>query len=125
MLAPTYTQGELRLLKAADLVENSETFDMSTFMHECGTPACILGHYALACKDRWKIVYGYPTLQQLESLSRYPAFASAAIEFDISLTDSRILFGSKGCDDARTGAEAAAFIRNFVSQRVRARLQEP
>lgn len=31
-------------LRVADLVERSETFLMSTWVHPCGTPACIAGH---------------------------------------------------------------------------------
>lgn len=42
-----------RLLRLADAVEDSGSFDMTMYRHECGTPACIAGHAAaLAGIDR-------------------------------------------------------------------------
>lgn len=32
------------ILRVADLVERSKTFDMTEVHHTCGTPACIAGH---------------------------------------------------------------------------------
>ncbi|MCI0562018.1 MAG: hypothetical protein MN733_26320 [Nitrososphaera sp.] len=48
-----------RLLRLADRVEKSKTFDMSDFFHECGTPACIAGHAFLQkAEDKGKAFFG-------------------------------------------------------------------
>lgn len=33
-----------RILKLADVIEESETYDQTQFFHPCGTPGCIAGH---------------------------------------------------------------------------------
>lgn len=44
-----------RVLALADFVEQSETFDMRFPFHDCGTPACLLGHAkALARVRGWR-----------------------------------------------------------------------
>ncbi|MCI0562017.1 MAG: hypothetical protein MN733_26315, partial [Nitrososphaera sp.] len=49
-----------RLLRLADRVQRSETFDMRHFFNECRTPACIAGH-ALVQKEEEKEIYStYP-----------------------------------------------------------------
>ena len=48
-----------RVLALADFVEQSQTFDMRFPFHECGTPACLLGHAkALARVRGWR--FGAP-----------------------------------------------------------------
>lgn len=36
------------ILRVADLVERSATFDMAHHFHQCGTPACIAGHVLIS-----------------------------------------------------------------------------
>lgn len=136
MLAPVYSKGEKRLLEAADLVENSSSFDMHTWIHPCGTPACVLGHYAVAHPEAWGILNGVPFLNpklsrcradkeffSARNESRLSVLEGAAEYFGISRAEADIIFSGSGCGMARTGAEAAAFIRGFVTACVQRRLQ--
>lgn len=127
MLSPTYTQGELRLLEAADLVENSATYDQNIYVHSCGTPACVLGHYAMAHPEDWGWKWDRP-IPFLRSAKcgflRDEGYnAKEADYFGISLGEIDLLFNTDGCDNAGTdGKKAAAFIRDFVARKVRERL---
>lgn len=134
MLKPAYSEGELRLLEAADLVENSETYCQNAWFNECGTPACALGHYSAAHPEYRYIAYhtgnpayvrdirvnGLPTFLTLDFVPN--GFLNLLNHFNISYDEFICIFGCSGCNNAQTGKEAAEFIRNFIATRFQARL---
>lgn len=125
MLTQTYSEGELRLLEAAGLVENSHTFCMRRWIwwsgSGCHTPACVLGHYALAHPETWEIrEEEEPRLRSSPSYGE--PLSDAAHYFEISINEAIIIFSASGCNNACTGAQAAEFIRKFVFHHARRRI---
>jgi hypothetical protein len=89
-------------------------FDMSMFVHSCGTPACALGHYAARTdlQSEFQIVRdGMKFGDSYRPISDgYPHFG-----FQIYGPDYMSeLFLMDGCGGAKTRAEAAAYIRDFI-----------
>lgn len=117
MLSPAYTQGEQRLLEMAELVESSiTTYDQAMYRHACGTPACALGHYIAAHEHEWEWEFGRPYLRG--TLQR-----STASYFGLTVGEMHELFDMDGCGNAgKDNKRAAAYLRDFVARKVRARL---
>ena len=93
-----------RLLKAADIVEKVQRgkFDMHLFYNECGSPSCVLGHYqAVTKKITRRQVYDF----------------DVAEHFGLKGWEDVDLFGSEGCGGAKTGKQAAKYIRQFVKRK--------
>jgi hypothetical protein len=98
-----------RLLKAADIVENVKRneFHMGTIngilrKMDCGTPACVWGHY----------LHKHPRLRK--SLSLY---TDTSKHFGISEEEASDMFSAFGCNNAKTGKQAAKYIRQFVKRK--------
>ena len=117
-------QGEQRLLQLADLLERADvehrdrgekTYKQESYAHDCGTPACALGHWVWAERDRLPDLYDYMFRDAF--MNGAAPFEAAADEFHISLNEVRELFGSDGCNYAETAREAAAYIRGFVMRK--------
>lgn len=83
----------------------------------CGTPACVLGHYAfrtdlqsmfrledgdLADADGERIDYTDPLVAE---------------HFGISRTEAFLLFGQNGCGGAKSPAQAIKYIKDFIAQK--------
>lgn len=130
MLTPTYNEGELRLLEAADLVENSSTYEQTHWYSTlsshpfCSTPACVLGHYAAAHPEHWgqretfadglcPFLWEYPYLYSYEAAAHY---------FGLTDHEALLIFCGSGCGGADNGKSAAAYIRNFVYERALKRI---
>jgi hypothetical protein len=112
-----------RLLNVARALREAKTaecdFDMSFYVHECGTPACALGHYAARrdLQDRFKIVVGAAhSFLANASDGRSVMPGDVAGHFAISIHDAGDLFDVDGCGGAKTPAVAAAFIEAFVAR---------
>ena len=121
-MTPSFTTNpNERLLNVAKALEespNPDKFTMETFGHDCGTPACALGHYAsrqdlqdaflldrdgfLRDGDGFTICYDDPDLLE---------------HFDIRDFEAAELFSAIGCAAAETPREAANYIRAFVAKR--------
>ena len=129
------TVGAPRLLELADILERATKYRQDRWFHawgefsgytnrgylkhECGTPACALGHWAAANKDRWVSVDGSPVLRDLSSM--HPA-DSTAEDFCINEREHAELFGVNGCGDAcDDGKKAAEYIREFVRRKMMCR----
>lgn len=113
---PSVAEGNRRLLELADIVERSTAYDQRVYMHPgCGTPACALGHWAMAHPERWAVSSCLIPIRR-DSEDGYwgtiPEFALNGLEDDMAL------FGTAGCGNARNNNHAAAaFIRAFVARR--------
>lgn len=111
-----------RLLELADLLETAAQsyepgdYAQEEYFHDCGAPACALGHWAAAHPERWYEKYsGLPRLIGA-ALTGTPG-EDAAVEFGLELGDVNILFGVFGCGQATTADAAARYIRMFVKKR--------
>lgn len=139
MKKASFELGNARLLRLADILskvdkqhekKDEPAYYQGAFVHECGTPACALGHYAHATPERWKIVkysatdYEYYDDPKLRHESSGNVFYDAKKEFCLSDREADRLFDSEGCGEALNGKEAAAFIRKFVKDRCKAHDKE-
>jgi len=87
------------LLRAADIVEplSHGELDMRFFCHY-GSPACVLGHYT--------------KVTNIDVLS----MERAEEHFGLRMENIIMLFGIEGCINAKTGKQAAKYIRDFVKR---------
>lgn len=117
----TSTINTERLLALADILDKADelhtargepTYLQGCYTHPCGTPACALGHWAVANPDRWSFACGTPYL----ILSASGVSRCAQSEFGLSWHESEEIFGSEGCDFAETAKQAADYIRDFVAR---------
>lgn len=117
---------ELQGIRAAKFFKTLEGFrgyDQTSIMHPCGSPACAWGHYVVNDKRRRQRllavagdnVYHEEVIN--EGAVQLPAMTQAAEEFALTDDESNSLFDSYGCGNAKSGTEAARFIRNFVKNR--------
>ena len=95
--------------------------------HNCGAPACALGHYALRTDLQSDFVLdadgivktnlpfttpdGIPIIAPNPRNLRGAADRRVCEHFDISLREASALFGTGGCNNAKTPGQAASFIR--------------
>lgn len=105
-----------RLLNAARAVRERaaiENFTMACYFHECGTPGCVLGTYALRTDMQTDIS---PTLLKNHRESAPDDIDQIAEHFDLTSEQVRELFAYNGCGKARTPEQAAAYIEAFVTR---------
>jgi len=102
-----------------------ENFSMSSWATCCGTPACVIGHYAYRTDlqkaftltnhgDIYKIADPVP----ISTFSTNEPDITFAKHFDIALDESRNLFGCYGCGEAKTIEEAIAYIEDFIDKKL-------
>lgn len=118
--------GNRRLLKLANILDTADaahrkrkepTYSQYEFTHDCGTPACALGHWAAANPRRWYFEGSlYPQLRNAGSPYTSP-LDDACDEFSIDSDETQELFDVGGCGNARTAKQAAKYIRAFVKRR--------
>lgn len=131
----------LNLARAVREAPVPQNFDMSRYVHRCGTPACAFGHYA--ARTDLQSVFSINTLNDAH---RWPhqgvhdtlTGAEVVLDADVVLEHFGItegqaneLFGSANdffpdsdedhvsrlARTCRTPAEAAAYIEQFVAER--------
>lgn len=91
-----------------------ENFDMGRFAR-CGTPACVLGHYASRADLQSEFGLEGMTILELATCRRPDCDGEEIqLHFDITGEQACELFDVEGCDDAKTPAEAIAYIRKFI-----------
>lgn len=125
----TQAVGDRRLLRLADILDVADakhraqgepTYVQGKFRFGCGTPACALGHHAVATPKRWTFGdFSFPLLRNPppELPSPGHALSCAQVEFSLTETQAADIFGYSGCDRASTAKKAARFIRRFVKAR--------
>lgn len=139
----TIEEGNERLLKLADQLENIPEWQyirtergtyrrgyyQETILHPCGSPACAWGHYFVLNPERqqsimanrcggWvrEIPVSDPDTGASYTL-KFCSIEAAAYEFALDDFEVNRLFQTDGCGGAKTGREAAAYIRKFVERR--------
>lgn len=116
--------GERRLLKLADILDTADadhkvkkkpTYDQMQITHDCGTPACAIGHWIRSTRGRI-ILTSDDVLKHAEVFGSEGTSAVGAAEFRITPGQAHELFGGDGCGSAKTAKEAARYIRRFVKR---------
>lgn len=107
-------------------------FNMCRFVNDCGTPACVLGHYAvrkdvqelfaLGCENISHFAYSVrgELLYRESTVHDYRPTDYCSLEvrghFDVNEAECEALFGPMGCHNALTEEEAADFIEECVAE---------
>lgn len=142
MTKVSFEEGNARLLQLADLLETIPAvhpegnelrgYDQAEIIHPCGSPACAWGHWLLADPVRAERIFAEAKENFLtgeiymagedsqEIRHRFVYTDQAQYEFSLDNYEEIALFSAHGCRGAKTGAEAAAYIREFVARRVSA-----
>lgn len=93
-----------------------DQFYMGRYIYDCGTPACVLGHYAsrrdLQKSFRLDHDLGCPVTNRGRDAGSYDE--SVHEHFGISDAQSERLFAVNGCDGAQTPKQAQRYIRKFI-----------
>lgn len=136
MTPVSFELGNLRLLELADLLESIPEvhpegnelrgYDQKEIIHPCGSPACAWGHWLFSNKARTERIFteahsvglvGHTYGEKGEKKFEFVYTDQAQHEFGISDRVEFMLFNRMGCGGAKTGAQAASFIREFVERR--------
>ena len=91
-----------------------------TLPHNCGAPACALGHFAVRTDLQRKFTltqYGSLRLMRDKDHPIYPNSKVVKDYFGVNYDEASDLFGEDGCDGATTPKQAAKYIRKFLKQR--------
>lgn len=116
--------GERRLLTLAwDLDTADEkhrskkqpTYDQHQIKHNCGTPACAIGHWIRRTRGRIALSKD-GVLTHAEVFGSEGVSAVGSIEFRITREQANELFAGDGCGKAKTAKQAAKYIRRFVKR---------
>lgn len=122
----TRAVGNRRLLKLADILDKVDAtsrklkkpgYKQTRFVHPCGTPACAIGHWAAHNRRRGWSVEVNNAVGSITKNGSYNTITAGREEFDLDIAEYWRLFAGHGCGQARTGKEAAKFIRRFVAKR--------
>lgn len=114
-----------RLLNVAKALRQSPDpgrFTMCTY-HQCGTPACAVGHYA-ARRDFQEVMQIdqssytggllFGVWGATQKARHYQDFLCE--HFDITAVEEEKLFSISGCGNAKTPIAAAKYIEQFVRE---------
>jgi hypothetical protein len=114
----------LKVAKALRESTNPDLFEMGSYSHPCGTPACALGHYAARrdLQDFLKIdgagLFYVPELRVQVGFTRADYDDEYVCgHFGISTEEAEELFSTFGCNAAKTATQAAEYIERFAETR--------
>lgn len=116
--------GERRLLKLADILDEADathrakkepTYDQEQVTHDCGTPACAIGHWIHHSRGR-VVLTDNDILLHTEVFGAEGVILVGSAEFRITGDQSYELFSGRGCGKAKTAKQAARYIRKFVKR---------
>jgi hypothetical protein len=110
--------GNKRLLELADILMKAHRkymrrktkmdggYNQLKITHECGSPACAMGHYIAAHPRKWS-----------KFIVEVRGINIGMKEFSLEHGELNAIFGVDGCNRAHTAKDAAIYIREFVKQR--------
>lgn len=95
-----------------------EKFNMGNYMWRCGTPACVLGHYAARrdLQDLLMLSIQRGMVYQETGIGCDYDDAEVQEHFGFLEDEAEELFASYGCGSAKTPADAIAYIREFIDR---------
>lgn len=100
-----------------------DNFDMGMFAYDCGTPACVIGHYAANRKIQrtFRLEDNLILLEDGDVLDFLWWNNSRALEdhFGITEVDVDHLFSAKGCGGAKTPKGAASYLKKFYASKLK------
>lgn len=120
----THKKRLLNLIRALEESPNPKGFSMRDFGDGCGTPMCVLGHYA-ARKDLQRAFGLDPAVGESLLVNRrgtvfYSHWSKEVEEhFGLKGSESETLFGGWGCGGAKTIPQAIRFIKRFIKKKER------
>lgn len=135
MRQATVELGNVRLLKLASFLEDVPEvtpvgeelrgYSQEFIVHPCGSPACAWGFYQhIDKRTRDRLLKSAKKTEERESTYTghgrviYVWLGEVArAEFHLDSYQEEAIFGATGCNDAKTGKEAADYIRAFVRNR--------
>lgn len=123
--------GNRRLLRLATYLREQakpQDFDMGTYANGCGSPACVLGHYAAMPRTPFRLAgVGTNALSDRNGSPLPLGFSSRLVRDHFALTniEARELFDSDGCGGAKTPKQAARYLERFVARRHASQEQTP
>lgn len=91
-----------------------EDFIMASYSNACGTPACVLGHYA-ACRDVQR-AFKLDAGGLRRSCGMFIDVEDDAVleHFGLTFDQATALFDADGCNNAKTPKQAIRYIRKFI-----------
>lgn len=108
----------LNVAKACRETKFPDAFTMEKFGHNCNTPACALGNYAI--RDDLQSTFSLRRSGELRPRDedRFIGFDDDEVldHFGLTYEQSNELFSPYGCAEAQTPNEAAEFIERFVAE---------
>lgn len=129
-------RGNVRLLLAAQATLESKvpaSFKMNAYAHDCKTPACVLGNYAIRDDlqnvfelhgyTRWdgRMLVGLVPKGDEDFLTIHTTLdcdgPTIQEHFALQQGEANNMFGMYGCGDASTPLQAAEYIARFVNNR--------
>lgn len=110
-----YRKRLLNVARALRESRNPDEFTMEKTHHECGTPACAIGHYA-ARRDLQREFTLKSALGSTDGDGEWAYAAQRHFGLE-GLATVELLFGSKGCGGAETPKAAARYIERFVARK--------
>lgn len=111
-----------RMLRAARSVREAapEDFTMAAFSR-CGTPACVLGHYAARddLQDAFEIHVEHDWIRRSDGSGIPFGYCDVYVlkHFGISHDEANELFSTEGCGGAVTPEAADIYIRKFIARK--------
>lgn len=126
----TYHSRLKNLIVAVRESPSPELFDMGEYFHSCGTPACVLGHYAarIDLQDAFRfgrrmpnLLWSKPWVLAQDEKGRWEGIegiddARVCDHFGITDTQARELFSMRGCGQAQKPEEAIAYLERFIRE---------
>lgn len=93
-------------------------FAMCTYGHDCSSPACCLGHYAVRRDLQHKFsLSAHGNLAGSDGVWRDYNSSDVLGHFGITHDESVNLFSGDGCGEAETAFQAAKYIENFLDNK--------
>lgn len=102
------------------------SLDMGEYFSECGSPACVLGHYAsrpdvqrLLRPGKRRDSYGGGLMPVAVKSGRRVGLDSEEVlsHFGITYEEAEELFGGEGCGGATTTKAAAKYVKQFIKEK--------
>lgn len=109
------------VIRALKETPHKDRFDMASWAHPCGTPACAIGNYAQRTdlQDTFCLRAGdWGGMNLINTVDDTVAHLEdeVAEHFDLSEEEAEMLFGQQGCGGATTTEQAIEFLEWYLQR---------